>query len=163
MAAIRHSFSDFKALGPGHLRLKFRDSEELLFETGLVADGKLRMIGGGDLPSPIVGDLFVIEKNEVKLARVGRCRRAVRSITVLGLTAITSPTVAPPVFIFVSSQPLQKWRSVFQDHRQNQSALFGVTEASPPDSLHPLEGDLDLKGQRAIFRLDGREGNVVLS
>lgn len=102
-------------------------------------------------------DPFLIRKDGINLVRIGWSFRAIATVAVVGIAAITPLTDASLVLVFISTQPLEYRRRSLQDGRDDMAALKGMSHASPSDCPHAAVVNLDRGRQLACLRIERRQ------
>src|SRR5262245_268480 len=94
---------------------------------------KSRLIGVRLLPAPIVRYPIIIDENEIHLVRIGRSFRAVFPVTAIRNAAVTPPSYAPPIFIFILPQTLEYRARPLQNRRNDVPTLLCMAQAATSD------------------------------
>jgi hypothetical protein len=97
--------------------------------------------------------LILVYKNQVNLSRVRLAGRSVGIKSFFRQSAVAPPTVAAPIFIFVSGQTFKNGRRILQDHWHYYAAFQGVPHASFSYGHHPIVRDLNPRCQLTISRI----------
>jgi hypothetical protein len=125
-----------------------------------MVDWQLRIVQVSFLPSPIIGNLFVIYENQINLTRKRTNRRSICEVAMFGNSAVTTPASTPRVFILVGTQSLENGRWGLEDRRDDLPTLLGLPHAPAGNRLHPAVGNHYLT-RRSVNRIDGGNGKVL--